>query len=661
MSEASTQKGHPKGLYLLFTTEMWERFSYYGMRALFTLYLTKALLFDKALASAIYGDYTGLVYLTPLIGGFVADRYWGNRKSIIVGGVLMAIGQFLMFTSGMFYTTPSSATAVMLLGLLALIIGNGFFKPNISTMVGQLYPQGDKRIDAAFTIFYMGINLGAFIAPLACGAVGDTGDPADFKWGFLAACIGMILSLIIFISMKNKYIVTPDGTPIGGIPEKVAPTVEEKAASDKAGNGRAYMWLAVLIGLYLLFKGVLGLDIIGSFIFACTIAAPGYIITDPSLDKIERSRIWVIYIIAFFVIAFWAAFEQAGASLTFFAEEQTDRNLFGWFDIPASAFQSVNPILIVALAPLFAMLWVRLGKKNQEPASPMKQAIGLFMVALGYVIIALVVKDLGPGVKVSMVWLFSLYAIHTMGELCLSPIGLSMVVKLAPVRYSSLLMGVWFLSTALANKVAGDLSGYYPEDVHKKSAYGAPQFAANMNGMDSTIVVDANTNFFANNTKPGLWTVATTADNKKEAPEKTGIDKFMHNMTADPLVDYFTAAEETDVVTSVAIQTGGTPKIEEHKLKQITPKGEKTKFSIGVSQDGNTAYVLKMTPDEINKEKMNVAFEIWDLNPKKPSIFGQEIKNLYEFFVVFIILAGVASVLLFFLSKTLLKMMHGLR
>jgi POT family proton-dependent oligopeptide transporter len=661
MSEASTQQGHPKGLYLLFTTEMWERFSYYGMRALFTLYLTKALLFDKALASAIYGDYTGLVYLTPLIGGFVADRYWGNRKSIIVGGVLMAIGQFLMFTSGMFYTTPSSATAIMLLGLLALIIGNGFFKPNISTMVGQLYPQGDKRIDAAFTIFYMGINLGAFIAPLACGAVGDTGNPADFKWGFLAACVGMILSLIIFISMKNKYIVTPDGSPIGGVPVKVVATAEEKEAAAKVGNGRAYMWLAVLIGLYLLFKGVLGLDIIGSFIFACTIAAPGYIITDPSLDKIERSRIWVIYIIAFFVIAFWAAFEQAGASLTFFAEEQTDRNLFGWFDIPASAFQSVNPILIVALAPLFAMLWVRLGKKNQEPASPMKQAIGLFMVAVGYVIIALVVKDLGPGVKVSMVWLFSLYAIHTMGELCLSPIGLSMVVKLAPVRYSSLLMGVWFLSTALANKVAGDLSGYYPEDVHKKSAYGAPQFAANLNGMDSTVIVDANTNFFVNNAKPGLWKVATTADNKKEAPEKTGIDKFMQNMTADPLVDYFTASEETDVVTSVAIQSEGVPAIEAHKLKQITPAGDKTKFSIGVSQDGNTAYVLKMTPDEIKKEKMNVAFEVWDLNPKKPSIFGQEISNLYEFFVVFIILAGVASVLLFFLSKTLLKMMHGLR
>ncbi len=661
MSEVNTQQGHPKGLYLLFTTEMWERFSYYGMRALFTLYLTKALLFDKALASAIYGDYTGLVYLTPLIGGFVADRYWGNRKSIIIGGVLMAIGQLLMFISGMIYTNPASATGIMLLGLLSLIIGNGFFKPNISTMVGQLYPQGDKRIDAAFTIFYMGINLGAFIAPLACGAFGDTGDPADFKWGFLAACVGMILSLIIFISLKNKYIVSPTGAMIGGKPEKIGATEKATESTAKASNTRAFLWLFLLIALYILFKGVLGLDIIGSFIFACTIAAPGYIITDPSLDKIERSRIWVIYIIAFFVIAFWAAFEQAGASLTFFAEEQTDRNLFGWFEIPASAFQSVNPILIVALAPLFAMLWVRLGKKNQEPASPMKQAIGLFMVALGYMIIALVVKDLGPGVKVSMVWLFSLYAIHTMGELCLSPIGLSMVVKLAPMRYSSLLMGVWFLSTALANKVAGDLSAYYPEDVHKKSSFGASQFTVNSNGTDSTIVIDANTNFFLNNPKSGMWKVATTADNKTEAPDKTGMDKFMQNMTADPLVDYFTASKESDVLQTVVISNQNVPTIEDHKLKQISPKGEKTKFSVGVSEDGNTAYILKMTPDEINKDKMNVNFEIWDLNPKKPSILGQEISNIYEFFVVFIILAGVASVLLFFLSKKLLKMMHGIR
>ncbi|MFM7769419.1 MAG: peptide MFS transporter [Bacteroidota bacterium] len=658
MSE--TSKGHPKGLYLLFTTEMWERFSYYGMRALFTLYLTKALLFDKALASAIYGDYTGLVYLTPLIGGFMADRYWGNRKSIIVGGILMALGQLLMFVSGSLYTDASSATAIMLGGLLLLIVGNGFFKPNISTMVGQLYPQGDKRVDAAFTIFYMGINLGAFIAPLACGIVGDTGDPADFKWGFLAACIGMILSLIIFISMKNKYIVTPDGQAIGGKPE--ASSAKEDIAEPKTSNKRAYLWFSVLVLLYLLFKGFLGLDIIGSFIFACTIAAPGYIISDPGLDKTERSRIWVIYIIAFFVIAFWAAFEQAGASLTFFAEEQTDRSLFGW-EVPASYFQSVNPILIVILAPIFAWMWVRLGKSNREPASPFKQAIGLFMVALGYVIIAFVVKDLDPSVKVSMVWLFSLYAIHTMGELCLSPIGLSMVVKLAPTRYSSLLMGVWFLSTALANKVAGDLSAFYPEEVHKNKSFKCAQFTAITADSENTVKLNnADSEFFKENNTSDVkvWTIATSADGKPKPTEPTGVEAFKANLTSDPLIDYFSGSGGKDSLISLNISSD-VKAISDFKKKQILQISKDTKAAVGIDSTGELAYVVKMVPDEINKGKFNSSLEIWKLNPEKPVLFGTEISNLYEFFVVFIILAGVASLLLFVLSKKLLQMMHGIR
>ena len=214
MEQTQTPKGHPKGLYVLFVTEMWERFSYYGMRAIFVLFLTKALLYDKAFGSDIYGSYTGLVYLTPLIGGYMADRYWGNRKSIIIGGIMMAIGQFFMFLAGSFYQNVDLARIIMMGGLTFLIFGNGFFKPNISTMVGQLYPKGDKRVDSAFTIFYMGINLGAFFSPLVCGYLGDTGNPGDFKWGFLAACIGMIVSLILFISLKDRYIVTPEGEAI---------------------------------------------------------------------------------------------------------------------------------------------------------------------------------------------------------------------------------------------------------------------------------------------------------------------------------------------------------------------------------------------------------------------------------------------------------------
>ena len=433
---AATPKGHPKGLYVLFVTEMWERFSYYGMRAIFVLYMTKALLFNKELSAQIYGSYTGLVYLTPLIGGFMADRYWGNRKSIIIGGILMAIGQFLMFLSGSFYTQTGFASLLMYGGLGFLIFGNGFFKPNISTMVGQLYPEGDKRVDSAFTIFYMGINLGAFIAPLICGGLGDTGNPEDFKWGFLAACVGMLSSVALFVLLKNKFIVTPEGEQIGSKPNRARHEPVADAPKVQVSMTPLFIWLGVFVAIFAgLYFGA-GVDLIGCFIFGLTIAVPGYIISDPSLTKVERDRIWVIYVVAFFVIFFWAAFEQAGASLTYFAEEQTNRVLLGK-TIPASFFQTINAVAIVLLSPVFVGIWGFLGRRNLEPPSPFKQALGLFLLALGYLVIAFGVHGLQPGVKVSMLWLISLYSIHTLGELCLSPIGLSMVNKLAPVKFAS--------------------------------------------------------------------------------------------------------------------------------------------------------------------------------------------------------------------------------
>ena len=460
-------KGHPKGLYVLFVTEMWERFSYYGMRAIFILYMTKALLMDKDFASAIYGNYTGLVYLTPLLGGYMADRYWGNRKSIFWGGLMMALGQFLLFGSALFYESYQQANGgfsishgMFYSGLGLLIFGNGFFKPNISTMVGQLYPEGDKRMDAAMTIFYMGINLGAFIAPLITGFFGDTGNPADFKWGFLAAGIGMVLSLIIFESLKNKYIVTDSGEPVGMAPKKVTDNLDKKAINWLEG----FSYVGLGIGLGLVLYKFAGLDGVAATLMSITIVAMLSIIRDKTLTRIEKERIAVIYICALFVVFFWSAFEQAGASLTFFADEQTNRNIgFLNWEMPASFFQSFNALFIVALAPLMAILWTKLGDRNMEPASPYKQSIGLFLLAVGYLVIAFGVKGLEPGVKVSMMWLVSLYFIHTLGELALSPIGLSMVVKLSPVKFTSLLMGVWFLAMANANKFAGVLSGLYPD------------------------------------------------------------------------------------------------------------------------------------------------------------------------------------------------------
>ena len=475
-------KGHPKGLYLLFITEMWERFSYYGMRALFMLYMTQALLLNKEVSSEIYGSYTGLVYLTPLIGGYISDRYWGNRRSIVWGAIVMAIGQFLLFLSACYYQQIALAQPFMMLGLAALILGNGLFKPNISTMVGSLYTENDNRKDSAFTIFYMGVNVGAMIAPLWCGLVGNTGHPEDFKWGFLSACIGMLIGATVFQTLKNKFLRTPEGEPIGMPPvhyvkEKQAHTEKKPVSVRRIGIAAISTLILVLLfsvnweSLHTSANLFEGADWIGALIYAFVIVMPVFIITDPSLTRLEQQRIGVIYIIAFFVIFFWAAYEQAGASLTFFADEQTDRMIGGW-EMPASYFQSFPALFVILLAPVFASLWAFLGRKGIEPASPVKQSLGLLLLSLGYLFIAFGVRGLEPGVKVSMIWLTGLYFIHTMGELSLAPIGLSMVYKLSPARFSSLLMGVWYLSTSAANKLAGLLSGYYPEEGISKSFLG---------------------------------------------------------------------------------------------------------------------------------------------------------------------------------------------
>lgn len=627
MSQSNT--GHPKGLYVLFVTEMWERFSYYGMRAIFVLFMAKALLFDKALGSQIYGSYTGLVYLTPLLGGYMADRYWGNRKSIIIGGILMAIGQFFMFIAGSFFK-EAFAPMMMFVGLGFLIFGNGFFKPNISTMVGQLYPEGDKRVDSAFTIFYMGINLGAFIAPLLCGYLGDTGNPADFKWGFLAACLGMVVSVILFISLKNKYIVTPSGEQIGEKPNVSRNTeVSEKNESKPVDTKQLAIWGGVFVGLFVLFFYVFKLDLIGTFIFALTIVAPGFIISDGSLTKVEKDKIWVIYIAAFFVIFFWAAFEQAGASLTYFAEEQTDRTLFGKV-VPASYFQSINAVAIVIFAPIFVWLWGGLGKRNLEPASPFKQALGLFLLAIGYLVIAFGVKGIDPSTKLSMGWLISLYTIHTFGELCLSPIGLSMVNKLSPARLASLLMGVWFLSTASANKFAGTLSSLYPEEVKIEKSISGDTDSKNIDQL-ATQLIDST-----------VW----SADPK--ANSTLPVAKL--NATK--------AVSGADSIVSMEITTEKAP-ISNFHLKLV--KLANANFDRAVLIDNGTKLVThEITEQVIDKAPVKVTkLQVWNLAPEKPSFLGVKIENLYDFFMVFVCMAGASSVILFFLSKKLLKMMHG--
>jgi POT family proton-dependent oligopeptide transporter len=658
--ENSVQKGHPKGLYLLFVTEMWERFSYYGMRAIFTLFMVNALLFDKSLASTIYGNYTGLVYLTPLIGGYVADRYWGNRRSIFVGGVLMAIGQFFMFLAGAYYTNVGLASSFMFAGLGFLIFGNGFFKPNISTMVGQLYEEGDKRVDAAFTIFYMGINLGAFIAPLITGGLGEVYDseglivPAMFKWGFLAACIGMIISTVVFELLKNKFIVTPNGDPIGAKPKKNEKELTEK----KPINVTEYIkWTLASVVLFTSFKGFLGLDFIGAFIYTLCIIAPASIIVDKSLSKEEKQKIWVIFIVAFFVIFFWSAFEQAGASLTFFAQEQTDRHLFN-FEIPSSYFQSINAVAIVIFAPIFAFIWTKLSSYDREPSSPIKQSLGLFLLAVGYLIIAIGVKDLDPSVKVSMIWLVTLYTVHTFGELCLSPIGLSMVVKLAPVRFASLLMGVWFLSTATANKFAGDLSSLYPEEVKLKSSIDINDFQfKHLDSLNSIFIKNLDSNFVKENTKKyqnNIASVKLLSDNFKKEENPDFFESFKNKLFGNEV------KEKKDSVISISVSSKSKQKISDYNLKLIVGSKPKFNYAKFLNEDASLLYVLKYSKGKKN-EKDSKKLEIWDLKPKKPSFLGMQIENLYNFFMIFVFMSGTASIILFLLSKRLLKMMNGIR
>jgi len=510
--EVVKHKGHPKGLYLLFVTEMAERFSYYGMRSIFMLYLTSAL-FDKKTSNGIYGAYTGLVYLTPMLGGWISDKFWGNRKSIITGGILMAIGQFLMFFSACFVqqTKDSKEGAIdpnvnntlsaifLVIGLFFLIFGNGFFKPNISVMVGDLYEPDDNRKDSAYTIFYMGVNLGAFIAPLICGAFSPDDknnwrNPAGYKWGFFCAGLGMIFSIIVFTVFKNKYIKTPEGLQIGLSPDKdevKAKRAEETELVEKqkkaeAGEkeeeekeevknsplriiGSAVVGIAIALLYFFLLReksndgnaiGV-AVEIISAIVWGCAIGLPLFIITDKGLKHSEKTRIGVIYIIAAFVIFFWSAYEQAGSSLTTFAETSVDNRTFlGEFKV--AWYQSINPIAIVILAPVFAALWEFLAKHNLEPFSPAKQAIGLIILGFGYLVITFGVYGSGANDKTSMWWLVALYLIHTVGELCLSPIGNSLVYKLAPARLSSLLMAVWLMSSAVSNVVAGKLANYSP-------------------------------------------------------------------------------------------------------------------------------------------------------------------------------------------------------
>ena len=589
------QKSHPKGLWVLFGTEMWERFNFYGMRTLLTLFIVNALMISKEESSIIYGGFLGLCYLTPMLGGFISDRFLGNRNCILLGGTLMGIGQLLLFFSAsIFSTNLELAKTILYVALGVIIFGNGFFKPNISSMVGSLYPKAEKnKLDTAFTIFYMGINIGAFLGQFICPVVGDVvvngqRDVFAFKWGFLAAAIAMLIGTLTFLFLKNKYVVTPDGKAIGDLPSKNSSDDFEEGESQSAQFTNKSLGLAVLsfIVLGFIFKNVFDQNIIYSIIYSSGITLAGLILSDKSLTKIERDRILVIYIVSFFVIFFWAAFDQAGSSLTFIADYQTDRNFFGW-EMPPSMVQIFNGIFVVIFAVPFSMLWDKLRAKGKEPISPAKQAMGLLLIAISYFIIAHNVKDLGNSGLLAVHWLILLYLIQTFGELCLSPIGLSLVGKLAPRRFASLLFGVFFLSNASGYALAGTLGSILPPTSEQ-------YIAAEKEKVDLKGILDGN----VEPSGKDLYTLAKI--------KAASLDESLDKKLGLEIKKSFT---DTSVVMS------------------------EEKFSV------------------IKKE--NVIKAVY------PKFGGFTIHNLFEFFMVFVVLCGVASVLLFMLVPKLKVMMHN--
>jgi POT family proton-dependent oligopeptide transporter len=443
--------GHPRGLSTLFFTEMWERFSYYGMRALLILFMTAPLAagglgFDTASAGAVYGLYTSMVYMATLPGGWVADRLIGQRRAVLYGGIVIALGHFSM-------ALPSLTT--FYLGLFLIVIGTGLLKGNVSVIVGQLYAERDQRRDAGFSIFYMGINLGAFIAPLVCGYLGQQ---VNWHLGFGAAGIGMTLGVVQYV-LGGKYLGEAG----------VHPAPAASPAAFEQLRKQTLLWTGIAVAALVAFAvaaytGALRItasqvaDGAGYFLLISTVAFFGWLFFGGDWTREERKRLYAIGIFFLAAALFWSVFEQAGSTLNLFADRDTQTSLFGW-SFPSSWFQSLNSLYLIALAPVFAWIWIRLG--SREPSTTAKFAVGLIFVGAGFGILVIAARLAQNGQQVSPLWLATTYLLHTIGELSLSPVGLSAMTKLAPARIAGLMMGVWFLATSVGNFIAGRLSGFY--------------------------------------------------------------------------------------------------------------------------------------------------------------------------------------------------------
>ena len=436
-NSAGTLFGHPRGLYVLFFAEMWERFSYYGMRALLIFYLVQHWLYSDSEASIIYGAYTALVYITPVVGGFLADRYMGQRKAVQYGAVLLTIGHGLMaFEGGGGQDDPM--ISVFWLALAFIIVGVGFLKANISVIVGQLYPRTDIRRDPAYTIFYMGINVGAALGSLICGYLGQT---YGWAYGFGAAGIGMLAGLIVFVWKRPLLLGRGEA--------------KDPAALGRPVAGLKLEWWMYVAGLFMVALCWLAIqyqDLVGWMLglFGGALVLYVLMIAVTRLPSDERDRIFAAMFLILASIVFWALFEQAGSSLNLFTDRHVDTA-----GVPASMFQSLNAIYIVLLAPVFAGVWTLLGRRGLEPSAPFKFGLGIIQVGLGFLVLVWGAGASGVDVPTPVIFIFLIYLLHTTGELCLSPVGLSAMNRLSPGHMASLIMGTWFFASATGNFAAG--------------------------------------------------------------------------------------------------------------------------------------------------------------------------------------------------------------
>lgn len=455
--------GHPRGLVTLFFTEMWERLSYYGMRALLVLFMTDQVInggmgLDDQSATAIYGIYTAMVYVVALPGGWLADRLLGAQKAVFIGGIIIMSGHFVL-------AIPS--TQAFFLGLILVVAGTGLLKPNVSAVVGELYPQGDPRRDGGFSIFYMGINVGGLLGPLVCGTLAQS-DTFGWHWGFAAAGVGMLFGLIQFM-MTRHYLGTAG----------LHPSASDDPVVDARKRKLAWIFVAVVVAalialiVYGLFGG-LTLDPVTiaaqstTVIVGVAVAFFAYVLIFGHLSTVEKKRTFALIILLMGCAMFWAGFEQSGSSLNLFADRYTQLD-YGFFEVPSTWFQSINSTFIIIFAPVFAWLWVALARRNLNPSTPVKFGIGLILLACGFLVMVGASMIVVRGDQAAPTWLIMTYLLHTFGELALSPVGLSVTTKLAPKRFVGQMMGMWFLATALGNLIAGQIAGEF--DAENVAAY----------------------------------------------------------------------------------------------------------------------------------------------------------------------------------------------